>query len=110
MHIQKQEGIDPDLHALRVGEADDLTLIQQDSVDEGPYFIAPEHAAGFHRLVLHLRTDWEQRAAAESVGKFWTTSVGIEYLELPQAYSIIPNLLPAGLPASGSNHKVVVTG
>lgn len=27
VHIQKQEGIDPDLHALRVGEADDLTLI-----------------------------------------------------------------------------------
>ena len=36
--------------------------------------------------------------------------IALEYLELPQAFSVIPNQLPAGPNPHGNRHQVVVVG
>jgi len=110
VRLEGQEALDPDLHALRVGDADHLTRLDRDP-DGVLSCLAPVRAPGFQRLVIHSLAGWPASAQQGQEGLSWATSLALEYLELPQAHSVMPSHLRAGALLPGvSRHLVVVAG
>lgn len=59
---------------------------------------------------MYLLADWQIGRRQSRSENTWTSVVGLEYLELPQAFSVVPSELPAGPNAHGNRHQVVVVG
>lgn len=53
------DGIDPQVHAVRVGDSDTLFDLNENDTDSSLYFLAPAYPPGFQRLSIYLKDDWK---------------------------------------------------
>lgn len=102
-------GVDPSLHAVVVGDSARQTPLQLGS-DGVVFFVAPVAAAGLERLSVQVLENWESNTRQGNVTLSWASRVALEYLELPQTHSVLPDSLRAGPLLPGAQHMVVVAG
>jgi len=110
--LQGPEHIEPDLHAIRVGNSGDLRPILT-ATNGSMYFEAPEKEAGFQRLSIYLPQEWALAARFLNNSLYWETNLALEYMELPKPHGLIPETLPAGSPANTTaraTHLLSVAG
>lgn len=109
VRLRQQQGVDPSIHGLSVGDSRRLTPLQLDE-DGVAFFVAPVHPAGFHRLVVQVLEGWQTKKAQGKPSLTWESPVALEYLELPQMHSLLPDQLRGGPILAGTRHMVVVAG